>query len=119
MQAPDGQKGHEPQFWAVLRFDEEGNVLPIEWVDEMTLVRRNALGSAEEVSSRSDQKPSACWDTGYEAPTTPCVSQDGRCWRNGADSARVWERPRGGTGSEGDPEALGKQYDLVATRYSR
>ena len=53
MQAPDGQKGHEPQFWAVLRFDEEGNVLPIEWVDEMTLVRRNALGSAEESSFRS------------------------------------------------------------------
>ena len=46
MQAPDGQKGHEPQFWAVLRFDEEGNVLPIEWVDEMTLVRVNASGSA-------------------------------------------------------------------------
>ena len=21
MQAPDGQKGHEPQFWAVLRFE--------------------------------------------------------------------------------------------------
>ena len=54
MQAPDGQKGHEPQFWAVLRFDEEGNVLPIEWVDEMTLVRPNALVPAEEGSSRSD-----------------------------------------------------------------
>ena len=54
MQAPDGQKGHEPQFWAVLRFDEEGNVLPIEWVDEMTLVRRNALSSAKETSFRGD-----------------------------------------------------------------
>ena len=91
MQAPDGQKGHEPQFWAVLRFDEEGNVLPIEWVDEMTLVRPNALVPAEEVSSRSDQKPSACWDTGYEAPTAPRFSQDGRRRGDGADSAWVWE----------------------------
>ena len=63
MQAPDGQKGHEPQFWAVLRFDEEGNVLPIEWVDEMTLVRRNALGSAEvRLEAINSQAPAGTQD---------------------------------------------------------
>ena len=37
MQAPDGIKGHEPQFWGRLAFDRAGRVQPLEWVDEMTI----------------------------------------------------------------------------------
>ena len=36
-QAPDGIKGHEPQFWGKLEFDANGNVLPLKWVDEITI----------------------------------------------------------------------------------
>ena len=37
MQAPDGVKGHEPQFWTTLQFDTAGRVLPIRWVDSMSV----------------------------------------------------------------------------------
>jgi hypothetical protein len=37
MQAPDGIKGHEPQTWTRLSFDDNGNVLPLEWVDELVI----------------------------------------------------------------------------------
>lgn len=37
MQAPDGIKGHEPQFVVPLQFDANGNVLPITWVDNFTI----------------------------------------------------------------------------------
>jgi hypothetical protein len=35
MQAPDGQKAHEPQFWAKLEFTKEGYIKPLEWVDSI------------------------------------------------------------------------------------
>lgn len=37
-QSPDGLKGHDPQFWAPLSFDASGNVLPLHWVDNFTMV---------------------------------------------------------------------------------
>ena len=37
MQAPDGIKGHEPQFWAKLQFNSDGRILPLEWVDSVAL----------------------------------------------------------------------------------
>jgi hypothetical protein len=37
MQAPDGLKSHEPQFWAVLEFTDEGGVKPIRWVESMSI----------------------------------------------------------------------------------
>ena len=37
MQAHDGQKAHEPQFWTPLRFDAHGNVLPFTWVDSFAV----------------------------------------------------------------------------------
>jgi len=37
MQAVDGVKGHEPQFWARLEFDAAGRVQPLRWVDNVTL----------------------------------------------------------------------------------
>ena len=37
MQAADGIKGHEPQFWARLEFDAAGRVRPMRWVDEVTI----------------------------------------------------------------------------------
>lgn len=37
MQAHDGEKAHEPQFWTPLRFDAHGNVLPFTWVDSFTV----------------------------------------------------------------------------------
>lgn len=38
MQAPDGKKAHEPQYWQPLQFDAKtGHVLPLEWVDSFTL----------------------------------------------------------------------------------
>lgn len=37
MQSPDGLKGHEPQFWAPLAFDEEGRVGRMAWVDRFEL----------------------------------------------------------------------------------
>ena len=47
MQAPDGYKSHEPQFWAVLEFTDQGHIKPIKWVNEfsinMTLPQETAL----------------------------------------------------------------------------
>ena len=37
MQAPDGYKSHEPQFWAVLEFTDQGHIKPIKWVDEFSI----------------------------------------------------------------------------------
>ena len=37
MQAPDGIKGHEPQYWDRLKFDEAGRILPMVWHDELVL----------------------------------------------------------------------------------
>ena len=37
MQAPDGLKSHEPQFWAPLEFTDEGHILPIKWVDSFDI----------------------------------------------------------------------------------
>jgi hypothetical protein len=37
MQAPDGIKGHEPQFWGKLEFDAAGNVLPLKWKDTISI----------------------------------------------------------------------------------
>ena len=37
MQAPDGLKAHEPQFWAPLSFGEDGAIGPVRWVDNFTL----------------------------------------------------------------------------------
>ena len=37
MQAPDGIKGHEPQTWTRLSFDDADNVLPLQWVDELEI----------------------------------------------------------------------------------
>ena len=38
MQAPDGKKAHEPQFWGRLEFDAaSGQLLPLKWVDELRL----------------------------------------------------------------------------------
>jgi hypothetical protein len=36
-QAPDRIKGHEPQFWVPLNFDENGKIGKIQWVDEFIL----------------------------------------------------------------------------------
>lgn len=36
-QAPDGIKGNEPQFWGKLEFDGDGNVLPLKWVDAISI----------------------------------------------------------------------------------
>lgn len=38
MQAPDGQKAHEPQFWGRLQFDAHGGALmPLTWTDQLEL----------------------------------------------------------------------------------
>lgn len=37
MQAADGIKGHEPQFWARLEFDSQDRVQPLRWVDNVTI----------------------------------------------------------------------------------
>ena len=37
MQAPDGTKGHEPQFWTLMEFDGAGNVLPLKWTEAMSV----------------------------------------------------------------------------------
>lgn len=36
-QAPDGIKGHDPQFWAPLSFDEQGYINRVRWVDQFTM----------------------------------------------------------------------------------
>jgi hypothetical protein len=42
MQAPDGIKGHEPQFWSRLEFDAAGNIQPLKWVDEVHIDMKRA-----------------------------------------------------------------------------
>lgn len=48
MQSPDGLKGHEPQFWAPLRFDAHGRVREMAWVDGFVLDVGGAGEEAEE-----------------------------------------------------------------------
>ena len=36
-QSPDGLKGHDPQTWLPLAFDDDGALRPIEWLDSFTL----------------------------------------------------------------------------------
>ncbi|CAF1281689.1 unnamed protein product [Rotaria magnacalcarata] len=36
-QAPDGIKGHEPQYWVPLNFYEEGTIGKMQWIDEFIL----------------------------------------------------------------------------------
>ena len=36
-QAPDGLKGHDPQFGAPLVFDAAGRVLEMSWLDNFTM----------------------------------------------------------------------------------
>lgn len=37
LQAPDGQKAHEPQSWLQLEFDPAGKLLPLRWQDTLSL----------------------------------------------------------------------------------
>lgn len=36
-QAPDGIKGHEPQYWAPVTFNEDGTIEKLQWVNEFIL----------------------------------------------------------------------------------
>lgn len=36
-QAPDGIKGHEPQYWTPLTFDANGVIEKVQWTDEFIL----------------------------------------------------------------------------------
>lgn len=36
-QAPDGIKGHDPQFWVPLSFREDGSIEEMSWVDSFTM----------------------------------------------------------------------------------
>jgi len=36
-QAPDGIKGHDPQYWYPLKFNADGSIQPVTWVDSFTL----------------------------------------------------------------------------------
>eukprot|EP01120_Amphizonella_sp_Union-15-10_P005527 TRINITY_DN1640_c0_g2_i1.p1 TRINITY_DN1640_c0_g2~~TRINITY_DN1640_c0_g2_i1.p1 ORF type:complete len:372 (-),score=59.67 TRINITY_DN1640_c0_g2_i1:190-1305(-) len=36
-QSPDGLKGHDPQFWVPLKFNQDGSIQKITWVDEFEL----------------------------------------------------------------------------------
>lgn len=37
MQAPDGEKAHEPQFWGLLQFRPDGVLMPLVWQSEIVL----------------------------------------------------------------------------------
>ena len=37
MQSPDGTKAHEPQFWGLLEFDADGNVLPLKRTESVSI----------------------------------------------------------------------------------
>lgn len=37
MQSPDGLKGHEPQYWFPLSFDEQGRIERVSWIDLFVL----------------------------------------------------------------------------------
>ncbi|CAF1097557.1 unnamed protein product [Adineta steineri] len=36
-QAPDGIKGHEPQYWMPLHFNSDGSIDTLDWIDEFTV----------------------------------------------------------------------------------
>eukprot|EP00047_Mylnosiga_fluctuans_P006490 m.247211 g.247211 ORF g.247211 m.247211 type:complete len:382 (-) comp15327_c0_seq1:59-1204(-) len=36
-QAPDGIKGHDPQYWVPLDFTADGTIKPVSWVDSFTM----------------------------------------------------------------------------------
>jgi len=36
-QSPDGLKGHDPQYWYPLKFNRDGTIQPVQWVDQFTL----------------------------------------------------------------------------------
>lgn len=36
-QSPDGLKGHDPQFWVPLQFNNDGSIQPVKWVDQFEL----------------------------------------------------------------------------------
>jgi hypothetical protein len=36
-QAPDGLKGHEPQYWMPLHFNSDGSINKAEWIDQFTI----------------------------------------------------------------------------------
>ena len=36
-QAPDGIKGHEPQYWVPMNFHDDGTIDKLTWIDEFTL----------------------------------------------------------------------------------
>ncbi len=36
-QAPDRIKGHEPQYWTPLKFDENGTIEKMQWIDQFVL----------------------------------------------------------------------------------
>jgi len=36
-QAPDGIKGHEPQYWTPLTFNNDGSIQDVSWVDQFSL----------------------------------------------------------------------------------
>jgi len=36
-QAPDGIKGHEPQFWVPLKFSDDGSIEKVDWVDQFEI----------------------------------------------------------------------------------
>jgi hypothetical protein len=36
-QSPDGIKGHDPQFWVPLRFNTDGSIATVTWVDSFAL----------------------------------------------------------------------------------
>ena len=62
MQAPDGKKAHEPQFWAPLSFEADGTLQPLKWVYSfqitgMVLPKLRAVAAAaqREESTRDDK----------------------------------------------------------------
>lgn len=59
MQAPDGQKSHEPQFWSILEFDEQGNVLPLKWQNSFELSVNLPQSATQKLLKSDDDKFSA------------------------------------------------------------
>ena len=45
-QSPDGCKGHEPQYWFPLTFDNEGVIGRVTWVDLFVLDLEDPMGDA-------------------------------------------------------------------------
>eukprot|EP01047_Picozoa_sp_COSAG01_P024667 COSAG01_NODE_1531_length_10004_cov_5.769006_2_plen_47_part_00 len=42
MQAPDGIKGHEPQFRGKLECDAAENILPLKWVNAISIAMKRS-----------------------------------------------------------------------------